>query len=245
MRKNPQFFDAHGALLGGGNTAALHLAYLLGGDALFGSLAAVAFATILAVVAGLTLSGATAVSHDICGSLMRIGRRGGLDERTEMTVMKIAVVLIGALAVALSLAFRTQNIAYIISLAFSISCSSTYPVLILAIYWKRFTTLGALCGGGTGLAGSLLLTILGPSIWVTVLGQSAPAVSIDPPAIITVPSAFEVSIFVSLLERSLARVPISKLSSNHDDIILTNSMPIFWRRPVRNSQRSLDKSVAS
>lgn len=212
LRKNPQFFDAHGSLLGGGNTAALHLAYLLGGNALFGFLAAVAFATILAVVAGLTLSGATAVSHDIYGSLMRSRRHGRLDERTEMTVMKIAVVLIGALAVVLSLAFRTQNIAYMISLAFSISCSSTFPVLILAIYWRRFTTLGALCGGGAGLATSLLLTIPGPSIWVAVLGHAAPAVSIDPPAIITVPLAFTVSIAVSLLERSLMRAPVSNLS---------------------------------
>lgn len=209
LRKNPQFLDSHGGLVGGGNTAALHLAYVLGGDTLFGFLAAVAFATILAVVSGLTLSGATAISHDIFGSLTR--RHHG-DEKAEMVVMKIAVVLIGALAVALSLAFRTQNIAYMISLAFSISCSSTFPVLILAIYWKRFTTLGALCGGGAGLIASLLLTILGPSIWVTVLGFPTPAVAIDPPAIITVPLAFAVSIVVSLLERSPVSSPAGELS---------------------------------
>lgn len=212
LRKHPQFLDAHGGLIGGGNTAALHLAYVLGGDTLFGFLAAVAFATILAVVSGLTLSGATAISHDIYGALTRHRHDPEKAEKTEMTVMKIAVVLIGAIAVALSLAFRTQNIAYMISLAFSISCSSTFPVLILAIYWKRFTTLGALCGGGAGLVASLLLTILGPSIWVAVLGFPAPAVPIDPPAIITVPLAFAVGIVVSLLERSPARVPAGELS---------------------------------
>ncbi|WP_144107921.1 sodium:solute symporter family transporter [Paraburkholderia sp. BCC1886] len=213
LRKQPQLFDAHGGLVGGGNTAALHLAYVLGGNPLFGFLAAVAFATILAVVAGLTLSGASSISHDIYGSLTRARHGEAQDSKAEMKVMKVAVVVIGALAVILSLAFRTQNIAYMISLAFSISCSSTFPVLILAIYWKRFTTLGALCGGGAGLAASLLLTILGPSIWVTVLGHAAPAVPIDPPAIITVPLAFAVSIVVSLLERSPAHAtPMSELT---------------------------------
>ncbi|GAB7538302.1 sodium:solute symporter family transporter [Burkholderia sp. 3C] len=217
LRLDPQFLDAKGALIGGGNTAALHLAYALGGNVLFGFLAAVAFATILAVVAGLTLSGATAISHDIYGSLFRrkADRAAGHEadhDAGEMRVMKLAVVAIGALAVALSLAFRSQNIAYMISLAFSISCSSTFPVLILAIYWKRFTTLGALCGGSAGLLASLVLTILGPSIWVSVLGFATPAVTLDPPALVTVPLAFAVCFAVSLLERSGLRSPAVELS---------------------------------
>ncbi|QTF08525.1 cation/acetate symporter ActP [Brenneria izadpanahii] len=198
LRTQPQLFDASGALIGGTNTAALHLAYALGGDPLFGFLSAVAFATILAVVAGLTISGASAISHDIYGCLF--GRKPGSEQR-EMRIMKAAVLVLGIIAVLLGIAFKGQNIAYMISLAFSISCSSTFPVLILAIYWRRFSARGAVWGGATGLIASLALTILGPSVWVKVLGYAAPAFSIDPPAIITVPLAFTVAIAVSLLER--------------------------------------------
>lgn len=198
LRTQPQLFDAGGTLIGGTNTAALHLAYTLGGDPLFGFLSAVAFATILAVVAGLTISGASAISHDIYGCLF--GRKPGSEQR-EMRIMKAAVLVLGVIAVLLGIAFKGQNIAYMISLAFSISCSSTFPVLILAIYWRRFTARGAVWGGAAGLIASLALTILGPSIWVKVLGYAAPAFPIDPPAIITVPLAFTVAIAVSLLER--------------------------------------------
>ncbi|HEY0286249.1 MAG TPA: sodium/solute symporter [Pseudomonas sp.] len=211
LRTSPEFFDAKGVLLGGGNTAALHLAYALGGDAFFGFLSAVAFATILAVVAGLTISGASAISHDIYGSLFTKGQGGG-NEKTEMRIMKTAVLALGALAVVLGLLFKGQNIAYMISLAFSISCSSTFPVLILAMYWKRLTAKGAVWGGGAGLISSLVLTVLGPSIWVKVLGFPTAAFSIDPPALITVPLAFVVCLGVSLLERDVVRIPQGNLS---------------------------------
>jgi cation/acetate symporter len=209
LRTSPEFFDAKGGLLGGGNTAALHLAYALGGDAFFGFLSAVAFATILAVVAGLTISGASAISHDIYGSLFAKGQG---DDKAEMRIMKISVLALGAIAVVLGLLFKGQNIAYMISLAFSISCSSTFPVLILAMYWKRLTTKGAVLGGSAGLVSSLVLTVLGPSIWVKVLGFPVAAFSIDPPALITVPLAFIVCICVSLLERDVVGIPEGKFS---------------------------------
>lgn len=209
LRTSPEFFDAKGGLLGGGNTAALHLAYALGGDAFFGFLSAVAFATILAVVAGLTISGASAISHDIYGSLFA---KEQSDDKTEMRIMKAAVLALGAFAVVLGLVFKGQNIAYMISLAFSISCSSTFPVLILAMYWKRLTATGAVLGGSAGLISSLVLTVLGPSIWVKVLGFPTAVFSIDPPALITVPLAFIVCVGVSLLGRHSVGVPEAKFS---------------------------------
>lgn len=209
LRQSPEFFDGNGALQGGGNTAALHLAYALGGDPFFGFLSAVAFATILAVVAGLTISGASAISHDIYGSLFG---RGEASEKTEMNIMKVSVVVLGGLAVVLGLLFKGQNIAYMISLAFSISCSSTFPVLILAIYWRNLTARGAVWGGSAGLLSSVVLTVIGPSVWVKVLGFSAPLFTIDPPAIITVPLAFVVCVALSLLDRSKVSVPHASVS---------------------------------
>ena len=182
----------------GGNTAVLQLAALLGGEPLFGFLAAVAFATILAVVAGLTLSGASAVSHDIYGTL---SRTGSVSDASEVKIMRGSVIVLGVLAVLLAILFKGQNIAYMISLAFSLSCSSTFPVLLLAIYWRSLTARGALWGGGCGLVLSLVLTIAGPSVWVKVLGHSTPLFAIDPPAIVTVPLAFLVCITVSLADR--------------------------------------------
>jgi cation/acetate symporter len=209
LRQSPTFFDAHGGLLGGSNTAALHLAYALGGDSFFGFLSAVAFATILAVVAGLTISGASAISHDIYGSLFG---KGESTEKIEMNIMKVSVLVLGVLAVVLGLLFKGQNIAYMISLAFSISCSSTFPVLILAMYWQNFTARGAVWGGGAGLLSSIVLTLAGPSVWVKVFGFATPLFTIDPPAIITVPLAFLVCIAVSLLQRSNASVAHLRVS---------------------------------
>lgn len=187
LRGNPAYLDAKGALLGGGNTAALHLSHLLGGDVLFGLVSAVAFATILAVVAGLTLSGASAISHDLYGAILK---RRAASEAGEMRIVRIATVALGLLAVALGMVFKTQNVAYMISLAFSIACSSTFPVLLLAIYWRGLTAFGAVLGGSAGIVGSLVLTVMGPSVWVKVLGHAAPLVTLDPPALVTVPLAF-------------------------------------------------------
>ncbi|WP_137924175.1 sodium/solute symporter [Cupriavidus sp. 2SB] len=200
VRSDKTYLDANGALIGGANTAALHLSRILGGDVMYGIVAAVAFATILAVVAGLTLSGASAISHDIYGAIFR---RRVANEREEIRIVRIATVILGAVAVVLGIAFKGQNVAYMISLAFSIACSSTFPVLLLAIYWKKLTAFGAILGGGAGIAVSLFLTVLGPSVWVKVLGNPAPVVSLDPPALITVPLAFLLCIAGSYMTRAV------------------------------------------
>ncbi|WP_347558725.1 sodium/solute symporter [Robbsia sp. KACC 23696] len=199
LHRAPRFFDVHGALIGGGNSVALHLADALGGGALLGFLSAVAFATILAVVAGLTLSGASAISHDLYRCVYAKGKP---TKTSELTVLRLSVVALGIVAILLALVFKNQNIAYMISLAFSISCSSTFPVLLLAIYWKRFTARGAVWGGLAGLMSSLTLTVLGPSVWVKVFGFTQPMFSIDPPALFTVPLAFLVCFTVSLREKA-------------------------------------------
>jgi cation/acetate symporter len=201
VRSNPSYLDAKGALIGGSNTAALHLSHILGGDVMFGVVSAVAFATILAVVAGLTLSGASAISHDIYGAIFK---RRNASEAEEFKIVRIATVVLGAFAVVLGIAFKGQNVAYMISLAFSIACSSTFPVLLLAIYWKKLTAFGAVLGGSVGIIGSLVLTVLGPAVWVKVLGHAAPIVPLDPPALITVPLAFAACFIGSLMSATAA-----------------------------------------
>jgi cation/acetate symporter len=196
---NPDYTTTGGALRGGGNMAAVHLAHAVGGDLMLAVVSAVAFATILAVVAGLTLSGASAVSHDLYASIIR---RGQVDERTEVRISKIATLVLGLLAVALGIAFRTQNIAYLVSLVVGIAASSNFPLLLLAIYWPGLTTRGAVWGGSVGLVGSIVLTVLGPAVWVKVLGFAAPVFALDPPTLVTMPLAFAVCIGVSLLDRS-------------------------------------------
>ena len=196
---NPDYVTAAGALRGGGNMAAVHLAHALGGDLMLGFVSAVAFATILAVVAGLTLSGASAVSHDIYGSILRQGR---VDERTEVRVSKAATLVLGVVAVGLGIAFRTQNIAYLVGLVVGIAAASNFPLLVLAIYWRGLTTWGAVLGGSTGLLASIGLTILGPPVWVKVLGHAAPVFPLDPPTLVAMPLAFAVCSVVSVLDRS-------------------------------------------
>jgi cation/acetate symporter len=196
---NPDYLTAAGALRGGGNMAAVHLAHAVGGNLMLGFVSAVAFATILAVVAGLTLAGASAVSHDLYANILR---KGEADERSELRVSRAATLVLGLLAVGLGVAFRTQNIAYLISLVIGISASTNFPLLLLVIYWRGLTTRGALAGGIVGLIAALVLTVLGPAVWVTVLGHAAPIVTLDPPTLVSMPLAFAVCIGVSILDRS-------------------------------------------
>ena len=196
---NPEYVTASGALRGGGNMAAVHLAHALGGDLMLGFVSAVAFATILAVVAGLTLAGASAVSHDIYASILRGGRA---DEKTEVRISKIATLVLGLMAVGLGIAFRTQNIAYLVGLVVGIAASCNFPLLVLAIYWKGLTTRGAVWGGSAGLLASIVLTVMGPAVWVKVLGYAAPLFPLDPPTLVAMPLAFAVCIGVSVMDRS-------------------------------------------
>ena len=124
-----------------------------------------AFATILAVVAGLTLAGASAVSHDLYASVMKNGKA---TERDELKVSKITVVVLGPVAIALGILFEKQNIAFMVGLAFSIAASCNFPIIILSMYWSRLTTRGAMIGGWLGLLTAVILMILGPTIWVQI-----------------------------------------------------------------------------
>jgi cation/acetate symporter len=165
---NPQFLNAKGGLLGGGNMAAIHLANAVGGNVFLGFISAVAFATILAVVAGLTLSGASAVSHDIYATVIK---KGSADSAAELKVSRLTTVALGVIAVALGIAFEKQNIAFMVSLAFAIAASANFPVLFMSVLWKDCTTRGAVVGGFLGLISSVLLTIVSPSVWEATLGN--------------------------------------------------------------------------
>jgi cation/acetate symporter len=192
-------FTAATALKGGGNMPAIHLARAVGGDALFGFISAVAFATILAVVSGLTLSGASAVSHDLYASVIRHGR---VDDKTEVYVSKIATIALGILAIVLGVAFEKVNVAFMVGLAFAIAASSNFPVLLLSMYWRGLTTRGAAVGGWLGLLTALVLTVLSPSIWRDVLGYPAGIFPYNAPAIFSMPLAFIACYVVSIMDRS-------------------------------------------
>lgn len=165
---NPQFLDAKGALLGGNNMAAVHLSNAVGGNVFLGFISAVAFATILAVVAGLTLSGASAVSHDLYATVIKKGRA---DSASELRVSKMTTIALGVVAVVLGIAFEKQNIAFMVSLAFAIAASANFPVLFMSVLWKDCTTKGAVIGGFLGLISSVALTVVSPSVWEVTLGN--------------------------------------------------------------------------
>ncbi|MFK8253063.1 cation acetate symporter [Ancylobacter terrae] len=167
---NPEFLDAKGALIGGNNMAAVHLAHAVGGNVFLGFISAVAFATILAVVAGLTLSGASAVSHDLYSTVFKGGKA---DSAKELKVSRITTLCLGVLAVALGIAFEKQNIAFMVSLAFAVAASANFPVLFMSVLWKNCTTRGAVIGGFLGLISSVALTVLSPSVWEATLGNPA------------------------------------------------------------------------
>ena len=165
---NPEFLDAKGALRGGGNMAAVHLANAVGGNVFLGFISAVAFATILAVVAGLTLSGASAVSHDLYATVVR---KGQADSASELKVSRATTIALGVIAVVLGIAFEKQNIAFMVSLAFAIADSANFPVLLMSVLWKDCTTRGAVIGGFLGLISSVLLTVVSPAVWEATLGN--------------------------------------------------------------------------
>ncbi len=169
---NPEFSDtAKGIIKGGGgsaNMAAVLVAKAVGGNIFYGFISAVAFATILAVVAGLTLSGASAVSHDIYATVIK---KGNADSASELKVSRMTTLALGIVAVALGIAFEKQNIAFMVSLAFAIAASANFPVLFMSVLWKDCTTKGAVIGGFMGLISSVALTVVSPSVWEATLGN--------------------------------------------------------------------------
>ena len=200
VSKNPQFLDASGTLRGGANMTAVHLASAVGGNAFMGFMSAVAFATILAVVAGLTLSGASAISHDLYASAIKKGKASSQD---ELRVSKLTTVVLGVIAILLGVVFEKQNVAFMVGLAFAIAASANFPALILSILWKGCTTKGAVIGGFIGLISALVMTVLSDAVWVATLGNpkgSAPFPYASP-AIFSMPLAFVCIWVISLLDR--------------------------------------------
>lgn len=180
----------------GGNMAALLLAEVTGGTMFLGFIAAVAFATILAVVAGLTLAGATTLSHDL---YVNVFRGGKASEADEMRVAKRATVGLGIAAILLGLAFRGQNVAFMVGLAFAIAASANFPALILSIFWKGTSTIGATAGIITGTVTAAGLIVLSPTVWVDVFGNAAPIFPWKNPALVSMPAAFLTGILGSIL----------------------------------------------
>ncbi len=204
--QNPQYLDVAkqaidgGApILGGDNMAAIHLSHAVGGDFFLGFISAVAFATILAVVSGLTLAGASAISHDLYASVLRAGRADGM---MEMKVSKISTVVLGLVAIYLGIAFEDQNIAFMVGLAFAIAASANFPILFLSMFWSKLTTRGALLGGSLGLATAAILVILGPTVWVDVLKNAEAIFPYKYPALFSVSAAFIGIWFFSITDKS-------------------------------------------
>ncbi|KUE79915.1 cation acetate symporter [Aeromonas schubertii] len=196
---NPAFKDAAGALIGGNNMAAVHLADAVGGSLFLGFISAVAFATILAVVAGLTLAGASAVSHDLYASVLM---KGKANEQDELRISKMTTLVLGLVAIGLGILFEKQNIAFMVGLAFSIAASCNFPVLFLSMFWSRLTTRGAVYGGWLGLGSAVTLMVLGPTVWVKVLGHAQAIFPYEYPALFSMAIAFAGIWFFSVTDKS-------------------------------------------
>jgi cation/acetate symporter len=204
--QDPAFYEGGnlaGKLIGGGNMPVMHLAKAVGGDLLLGFISAVAFATILAVVSGLTMAGTSAISHDLYVMVIKKGRADAKDERR---VSRIASVGIGIVAVVLGILFKDQNIAFLVALTFGVAASVNFPILVLSMYWKGLTTRGALIGGVAGLVSAVSLVILSPAVWVKVLGNAEAIFPYDYPAIISMNVAFFFTWLGSVTDRSRGAV---------------------------------------
>ena len=210
----PEFLDDQGQLIGGSNMAAIHVASAMGGDVLTGFMSAVCFATILAVVAGLTLSGAAAISHDVYAEVLK---KGQPDPKTELRLTRLSVFLIGLAAVLLGIAFQNENIAFIATIPMVVSASVTFPILFLSLFWDGFTTRGAIYGAIVGLLSSIVLIVMGPQVWVSVLGNAESLFPYDYPALFTMPLSVAVMVVISKLDRS-ARGQVDK--DNYSQLLL-------------------------
>ena len=203
-------------MIGGTNMAAIHLGNAIGGPLFLGFISAVAFATILAVVAGLTLAGASAVSHDLYASVFARGRATDAD---EIKVSKIATVCLGIVAIILGYIFENQNVAFMVGLAFAVAASCNFPVLLLSMFWSKLTTKGALFGGFLGLISAVVMVVLSPTVWVKVLGNAQAVFPYDNPALFSMTIAFVGIWLFSVLDRSRSA------SSEH---------AAFWPQYVRS-----------
>ncbi len=186
-------------LKGGGSMPAVYLSHALGGDFFLGFIAAVAFATILAVVSGLTLAGASALSHDLYANVIMKGKS---TEAQEVWVSKLCVIALGILAIFLGIAFEKQNVAYIVALTFSVAACANFPILALSVFWRGLTTRGAVVGGYVGIFGSLILLIIGPTVWTKVMGMGPAIFPYDFPTFFVLPAVLVIAYVVSVTDKS-------------------------------------------
>jgi cation/acetate symporter len=201
-------FDQIKATIGFPNMVAPLLAKMVGGQILFGFISAVAFATILAVVSGLTLAGASAISHDLYATVFRGGKAA---EQEEIMVSRIATVGLGIFAIVVGISAEKLNVAFGVGLAFAIAASCNFPVLLMSMFWKGMTTLGAVVGGFLGLITAVLGVVLSPAVWEGIFGnpKGSALITIDNPSIVSVTLAF-VSIYVVSKIDSTARGKIDR-----------------------------------
>ena len=208
ISNNPEYLDGSGKLIGNNNMAAIHLSHAVGGDILLGFISAVAFATILAVVSGLTLAGASAISHDLYANAFLKGKK---NEKMEMRVSKMSTIFLGILAVLLGIIFEDQNVAFMVGLAFAIAATTNFPILILSIYWKNLTTRGAVIGGSAGLFTVILLVILGPVVWVDIFNNTEAVFPYKYPALFSMTVTFFGIWFFSKNDRTKTALSEKKL----------------------------------
>ena len=187
VKGNGSYLDASGDVIGGSNMVSVHLADAVGGEVFMGVIAAIAFATILAVVAGLMLASVTALTHDLYSNIVKTDE---LNQHRQIRLSKIAALALGIIVALLGIAFERQNIAYLVSLTLAIGASTNFPLLILSMYWRGLTTTGAIVGGIVGLLSAVVLMILGPAVWVDILGNDQPIFPQAYPALYSVSLAF-------------------------------------------------------
>ena len=201
-------------LIGGGNMAAIHLSRVVGGDLLMGFMSAVAFATILAVVAGLTVSGAAAISHDLYAGIIC---KGNPDPVKELRLTRATSIGIGLIAVALGILFQNENVAFLATMPMVVAASVNFPILFLSLFWPGATTRGAIIGATAGLLSSIVLIVVGPQVWVSVLGFESPLFPYNYPALFTMPLAFVTVWFFSVTDSS-TRGELDR--SNYHDLLV-------------------------
>ncbi|RXJ85930.1 cation acetate symporter [Arcobacter cloacae] len=186
-------------IIGGNNMAAVHLSSAIGGDIFLGFIAAVSFATILAVVAGLTLAASNSIAHDLYAIVIR---KGKATDEEEMKVSKRTVLVIGIVAILLGFAFENQNIAFMVGLAFAVAASANFPILFLSIYWSKLTTRGAFIGGFLGLITAVVLVVLSETVWVKIFGFESAIFPYTQPALFSILAAFIGIWFFSITDKS-------------------------------------------
>ena len=199
LTDNPAFTSGGLALRGGSNMAAVHLSQIIGGNVFMGFICAVAFATILAVVSGLMLSAAATISHDLFAGVIR---KGECTDAEELRVSRLTVILLSLIGILLAILFKGQNVAVLATLPLVIAASANFPILFLFMYWKGFTTRGALYGGYTGLLLAVCLIILGPTVWVDVLGYEQPVFPYAYPTLFSMGACFLFAWLFSITDNS-------------------------------------------